>query len=96
MSKLTLALVNNKLLSTDGNEQIYNSTANNLLFHESDENRIDILLIMYQSKNHAVFLNDWNNSAFFTAAFLILFQFGPGGHFCCTRKTALSIEMQAK
>ena len=95
-SKLISALVNNKVLSTDSNEQIHVSTADNLLSHEGNGNGPNPPLIIYQSKGCAVSLNDWDNPAFFTAAFPTLFPFGTGGHFCRTKKTALSIETWAK
>ena len=95
-SKLISALVNNKILSTDDNEQIHVSTADDLPFHKGDGNRPEPSLITYQSKGCAVPLNDWDNPAFFTAAFPTLFLFGTGGHLCRTRRTALSIETWAK
>ena len=57
-SKLISALVNNKILSTDDNEQIHVSTADDLPFHKGDGNRPEPSLITYQSKGCAVPLND--------------------------------------
>ena len=36
--------------------------------------------IIYPSKSRLIFLNDWEDSFYFSAAFLMLFLFGDGGY----------------
>lgn len=41
---------------------------------------IAVLIIIYHSKNCLIFLNNWENSSYFSATFSILFPFTDGGY----------------
>lgn len=52
--------------------------------HRSSNNNINFLIFTYQNNGHIILLNNWNNSKYFTAFFLILFCFNIRDHLYIT------------